>query len=134
MTQADSRISDNAGALLLREVDHRLGLTAAPDAESQEIRVGHTKPVATGAVDDAAAMEMLLTAGDEDELARQLADWNIPIRQDTTEARDLPEMFCGKREFLPRSDARPGGVPQRGGTAPSRRPQNNRCELRGSFC
>jgi len=28
LRQADSRISDNAGALLLREVDHRLGLTA----------------------------------------------------------------------------------------------------------
>ena len=28
LRQADSRISDNAGAILLREVDHRLGLTA----------------------------------------------------------------------------------------------------------
>jgi hypothetical protein len=30
LRQADHRISDNAGALLLREVDHRLALTADP--------------------------------------------------------------------------------------------------------
>ncbi len=32
LRQADFRISDNAGALLLREVDHRLGPTADPAA------------------------------------------------------------------------------------------------------
>jgi hypothetical protein len=36
--QADERISDNAGALLLREVDHRLGLTADLAAELSDRR------------------------------------------------------------------------------------------------
>lgn len=36
--QADPRISDNAGALLLREVDHRLGLTADLAAELADPR------------------------------------------------------------------------------------------------
>ena len=38
LRQADSRISDNAGALLLREVDHRLGLTADLAAELYDPR------------------------------------------------------------------------------------------------
>ena len=38
LRQADSRISDNAGALLLREVDHRLALTADLAAELTDPR------------------------------------------------------------------------------------------------
>jgi len=38
LRQADHRISDNAGALLLREIDHRLGLTADLAAELADTR------------------------------------------------------------------------------------------------
>ena len=38
LRQADHRISDNAGALLLREIDHRLGLTADLAAELTDPR------------------------------------------------------------------------------------------------
>ena len=38
LRQADSRISDNAGALLLREVDHRLALTGDLAAELTDPR------------------------------------------------------------------------------------------------
>jgi hypothetical protein len=38
LRQADDRISDNAGALLLREIDHRLGLTADLAAELTDPR------------------------------------------------------------------------------------------------
>jgi len=40
LRQADSRISDNAGAVLLREVDHRLALTADLAAELADPRDG----------------------------------------------------------------------------------------------
>lgn len=40
--QADSRISSNAGLLLLREADHRLGLTADLGAQLRDTRAPHT--------------------------------------------------------------------------------------------
>lgn len=49
LRQADPRISDNAGTLLLREADHRLGLTAdlagqlADDRDEQHIRYTQTE-------------------------------------------------------------------------------------------